>query len=107
MASHSKLNCWEYQGCGREPGGRRAEDPAPCPAAVSVKLDGVHNGVNAGRACWLIDDTMCSGRPTGAYDIKIHECRKCSFRRRVKIEEGLGFESDDTLLDRFCEHAGE
>ena len=31
-----KLNCWEVQKCGREPGGHAVADQGPCPAAVET-----------------------------------------------------------------------
>ena len=47
-------NCWEHKKCGREPGGSETESLGVCPAAVESRLDGVHGGRNAGRACWIV-----------------------------------------------------
>ncbi|GBE00072.1 hypothetical protein BMS3Abin07_02118 [bacterium BMS3Abin07] len=47
----SKLNCWEFKRCGRQPGGEHEIDLGVCPATVEGRLDGVHDGVTAGRAC--------------------------------------------------------
>ncbi len=51
-----KINCWEFKKCGREQGGEHAHDLGVCPSAIEKKLDGVHNGMNAGRACWLYQE---------------------------------------------------
>lgn len=96
-----KQNCWEYQGCERGPGGRRSFDGGRCPASDAAELDGANSGSNGGRSCWVVTDTMCSGRPSGPFEIKIHECRKCSFYARVHVEEGLAIETHEVLLERF------
>ncbi|GBD98556.1 hypothetical protein BMS3Abin07_00576 [bacterium BMS3Abin07] len=57
-----KRNCWEFKGCGREPGGKNAEGLGVCPAATYERLDGIHRGKNGGRVCWIIAGTMCGGR---------------------------------------------
>ncbi len=49
-----KLNCWEFKKCGRQPQGPHVKDQGLCPASLEEGLDGVHDGVNAGRACWVI-----------------------------------------------------
>ena len=100
MGSPSFLNCWEYQGCGREPGGRRAGELGSCPASTETELDGTHGGANGGRACWMIDDTLCGGRPSGPHEHKIHECRKCAFRSRVQVEQGMDLHDDEALISR-------
>ncbi|MDF1542725.1 MAG: hypothetical protein RQ731_06600 [Anaerosomatales bacterium] len=100
MLEPKRLDCWEYQGCGRGPGGRRSRNGQRCPAASCDALDGANGGTNAGRACWVVADTLCSGKPCGDYERKIHECRKCSFFARVHVEEGLGDEATQELLVR-------
>lgn len=97
---NSILNCWEFQGCGREPGGDRAGERGPCPASTEAALDGAHGGANGGRSCWTIDDTLCGGEPSGAHEHKIHECRKCAFHLRVQVEQGMKLLSDTELLTR-------
>ena len=47
-----KKNCWEIKNCGREPSGNKVEELGVCPAATEVRLNAVHEGTNAGRACW-------------------------------------------------------
>ena len=93
----ARLNCWEYQGCGREPGGARSHRGV-CPAATAELLDGANSGSFGGRSCWIVDDTLCGGRPQGGYASKACECAKCSFMHRVEIEESLEFASEPDLL---------
>ena len=97
---NGKLNCWEYQGCGRGPDGRRSANGGQCPASDEESLDGANGGDQGGRACWVVEGTLCDGRSSGPYEQKIHVCRKCSFYARVHIEETLTLESDEDLLHR-------
>jgi hypothetical protein len=60
-----KQNYWEAENCGREAGGVHAKEPGVCAASGEVKLDGMHHGKNAGRACWVVAGTFCSGKPQG------------------------------------------
>ncbi|MBS3956171.1 MAG: hypothetical protein KGZ40_01355 [Clostridiales bacterium] len=99
---NGKLNCWEYQGCGRGPGGPRSREGARCPASACEALAGVHEGVAAGRACWVIEGTYCDGSSAGPYEIKIHVCRKCAFYARVQVEEAFTLVSDEDLVRRTC-----
>ncbi len=86
-----KLNCWEFKQCGRNP-----EKPNgtknPCPALSETRLDGVHGGINAGRACWVVAGTMCKGEPQGDFALKISDCSSCEFYDYVKSQE------EDSLL---------
>jgi hypothetical protein len=78
------------------------EQCAP-PPTVSV-LDGANGGTNGGRACWVVTDTLCTGKPSGEYERKIYECRKCSFYARVHVEEGLADDLTEELVARVrCE----
>ncbi len=104
MAPRQRLNCWEYQGCERGPGGRRSARGEQCPASETEPLNGSNGGTHAGRACWVVTDTLCSGVASGPYERKIYECRKCSFYARVHVEQGLAAESPDELVGRLrCE----
>ncbi len=85
------LNCWEYKQCGREVGGAKASREGVCPAALEAKLDGIHHGKNAGRACWVVAGTMCHGEVQGIFAKKYEDCRKCDFYHEVKLEEGDDF----------------
>ncbi len=44
----SKLNCWEFKKCGREPGGAKIEE---CLAAKDSEIDGTNSGKKGGRVC--------------------------------------------------------
>lgn len=74
-----KINCWEYKKCGREKGGNRTQELGVCPASTETRLDGVHGGSNAGRACWVTSDAWCSGDG-------LKRCEKCDFYALVKRE---------------------
>lgn len=88
-----KLNCWEFKQCGREPGGIYVHDLGICPAATEERLDGVHDGINAGRACWVVAGTMCRGEIQGTFAQKISDCAQCEFYDYVKSGE-----DDDFML---------
>lgn len=92
------LNCWEYKGCGREPGGKNCEAAGVCPTAISEALDGIHRGDNAGRSCWVIAGTYCGGKVQGHYAMKINNCTNCDFFRLVMEEENTNLEEASHLL---------
>jgi hypothetical protein len=98
-----KKNCWTFKQCGREPGGVNAEQMGVCPAALDERLDGVHGGQNAGRACWVIAGTFCEGEIQGTFAGKFGFCEKCEFYRRVQEEEFPGFILSSALLSRLLE----
>ena len=52
-----KKNCWEYKECTME---RGRENARKCPASLDARFDGVHGGICAGRACWMIEGTLCN-----------------------------------------------
>jgi hypothetical protein len=81
------INCWEFLHCERQLGGRKAEEFGVCPTALEEKLHGVHGGKNGGRACWLIEGTMCGGKVEGAFSQKYGTCEKCDFFRTVRNKE--------------------
>ncbi len=85
-----KLNCWEYKGCGREPGGRKVNEFGVCPAAINNELHGVHGGKNAGRACWVIAGSSCGGTIQCAPARKHKNCWRCDFMNVVKAAEEHG-----------------
>lgn len=96
----SKLNCWEFKQCGREPGGANASELGVCPAATEERLDGVHDGKNAGRSCWIMAQTLCGDKVQGTYGQKFGECSKCAFYKKVKLEEEPKFQFSPLLLKR-------
>lgn len=84
----ARQNCWEYRGCGREPGGGCVDELGVCPAATEVRLDGVNGGKNGGRACWAVEDTLCYAT-LGA---KFTACLQCDFLLKVQDEEVSTFQ---------------
>ncbi len=97
---NGKLNCWDYQMCGRG-----SADGGSCPASAAETLDGAHGGHNGGRACWVVTDTLCEGHDSGSYEHKIATCRKCAFYHRVAVEEGLDHREASELLGQYREDA--
>lgn len=95
----SRVNCWEFKQCGRQPGGAKAGELGGCPATECRGLHGIHGGVNAGRACWIVAGTLCGGPVTGTFARELGNCWKCDFFASVKKRESdatLGFSG--TLL---------
>lgn len=83
----TKLNCWEYKKCGRQPDGPKAHEFGVCPAAVEEQLHGAHGGKNAGRACWVVAGSLCGGKIQGTYARKLLNCWRCEFMNSVKLDE--------------------
>jgi hypothetical protein len=96
----SKLNCWEFKKCGREPGGARVLELGVCPAAIETRLDGIHEGKNAGRSCWILNATLCEDKVQGTYGQKFSQCSQCPFYKKVKSEEETKFQFSPLLLKR-------
>lgn len=86
-----KKNCWEFQKCGREPGGNKVDELGVCPAATSKKFDKVNGGENAGRFCWVMAGTLCQGEVQGTFAKKFMNCLSCSFYQVVEREEDRNF----------------
>lgn len=95
-----KKNCWEVKLCGREPGGIRVQEMGICPASTEKKLHGVHDGINAGRACWVVAGSMCGGKIQGTFAQKYENCNVCDFYMKVKFEENHDFKLSATLLSK-------
>ncbi len=95
-----KLNCWEFKKCGRD-GGDHAQEA--CPAFSENRLDGVHGGTGARRACWVVAGTQCGGKEQGTFAMKYHNCEKCDFYGRVRQEEGPNYQLSIVILKRLKE----
>jgi diguanylate cyclase (GGDEF)-like protein/PAS domain S-box-containing protein len=98
-----KKNCWEVKKCGRELGGKHSKEQGVCLASIHTKLDGVHGGKNAGRACWLVAGSMCAGQVQGTFAREYKDCLKCDFYKLVKKEEGLDFKMTTGLEELLLE----
>ncbi|MCP4686669.1 MAG: PAS domain-containing protein [Desulfobacterales bacterium] len=83
-----KTPCWEYKGCGREPGGMKSARLGVCPAATFSDSDGFLGGKNAGRACAFVRGSFCGGGIQAALTEKKKDCEKCDFFRKLKQEHG-------------------
>lgn len=80
-----KLNCWQFKNCGCEPGGVMADILGECPVACTMKYDGLNNGIGAGRACWMVRNSVCK---QGANVLApINPCHTCDFYKRVVFEQ--------------------
>jgi hypothetical protein len=66
-------------------------------------LHGVHDGVNAGRACWVIAGTLCHGKKQGVFAHKYNSCMECDFYQIVKDENFQNFQVSISLLQRLRE----
>ena len=95
-----KLNCWEFMNCGRQPGGINATNLGICPATQEVRLNGIHEGSNAGRSCWVLSGTLCKGEVQGSFAKKFKSCEICDFYQTVKKEEFPRFQLSALLVKR-------
>jgi len=86
-----RQNCWEFQKCGREPGGSKADELGLCPAAVASALDQTNHGKNAGRICWAVTGTLCKGTVQGTFARKFKNCLICPFYEKVQEQEARAF----------------
>jgi len=98
-----KQNCWEFKKCGRQPGGQHMDELGPCPVVTYAALNGVHGGMNAGRACWVVTGSLCGGKKQGNEEQKRKACWECDFLKQVKKEEDpspRGFSHTRLGMDR-------
>ncbi len=95
-----KMNCWEFKMCGRQAGGSHVHDLGVCPVSIESKLDGIHDGRNGGRACWVVAGTYCGGEVQGTFAAKYHNCEKCDFYRLIRLEEGARYTLSIVLLKK-------
>jgi len=95
-----KINCWEAKKCGRIKGGEHEKDLGICPVSTEKRLDGLHGGDHAGRACWVVAGSFCGGKVQGTFASKFEQCEKCDFYQAVKREEGAKYEMSILLLSK-------
>jgi hypothetical protein len=84
-----KLNCWEIEKCGREPGGAKIAEHGECPAATETSANGINEGKNGGRICWAIAGTFCSEKAKGISAKEKFTCMSCDFFKLVNEEEDI------------------
>jgi len=92
-----KLNCWEYMKCGREVGGANTKKSGVCPVVLEVRANGIHDGLNGGRCCWVIAGTFCEGKVQGTFPEKFLSCMECPFYKSVSKEEKRYFMAIEIL----------
>ena len=100
----SRMNCWKYMNCGREPGGSKAKELGVCQAAIEKELNGVNEGENGGRACWAIAGTLCGGKVQGSFAVKVGNCMNCDFFQLVVRGEGKNYCGVHEILKKLKEH---
>jgi len=93
-----RTNCWESKKCGRQPGGEKSNEFGICPAATEEKLNGLNGGINGGRACWAIKETLCGNQVQGGFADKLSSCLQCDFYSTVRNEEGRSFKTSKEIL---------
>ena len=98
--SEKKLNCWEFKKCKRVHGAEMDGSSGICLAYMERRLDGVHCGKNAGRACWAVQGTMCNDRVQGSFAFKFKGCSSCDFYKLVKKEEGEKIVAVEVLINK-------
>lgn len=86
-----KLNCWEYNKCGREHGGANVIELGICSATTDASADGFNGGKNGGRICWAVAGTMGSAKNHRTHTQELISCLVCDFFKLVKEEEGDNF----------------
>ncbi|MCW5203032.1 hypothetical protein VU12_08840 [Desulfobulbus sp. US4] len=92
MHSDNFLNCWEFNKCGREPGGRNVLKDGVCSVAIEIGADSIHNGKNGGRCCWVITNPVFEGDSLHDFCLKkVRDCRECDFYLFVEKSEKLLF----------------
>jgi hypothetical protein len=81
------INCWEFFKCGCEPGGKNNATTGICPAATDAKYHEMNNGMNGGRFCWVVEETLCGGAPRDSFFEKFAECLQCEFYLALQKQE--------------------
>jgi hypothetical protein len=99
LEKRDKHNCWEFKKCGRIPGGKLNDFAGVCPVFSEKRLNGIHSGHNAGRACWVVAGTMCNGKIQGTFASKFKGCGLCDFFKTIKQDEGRDLLKSSDLLE--------
>ncbi len=107
MSEQKKMNCWEFKKCGREPGGSKVAELGVCPVSTEQGANGIHNGRNGGRCCWVVTGSLCKGEIQGSYAQKFGQCHKCDFYDIVRKEELPYFKVGIVVLNIIKKKRGE
>lgn len=94
-----KINCWEFNKCGREPGGSNAAEFGVCPVTTCQIADDFCGGINGGRSCSFLSKLLfldCNeAKRLSEKDILIDKkagwCEGCRFYEILKDECGEEF----------------
>ena len=86
-----KINCWDFNQCGREHGGKNIEKLGKCCSVLYKSFNGINGGLFGGRYCWHIAGTYQDGEPTCIHLKKAESCDVCEFYLKVKEEESENF----------------
>ncbi len=86
-----KLNCWEFNHCGRELGGAKAKTLGVCQSVTFIAFNQTNDGFNAGRYCWNVSGTKKDTPKTCVHHPPLDDCGKCEFYKTVQKEEDLNF----------------
>ncbi len=84
----AKLNCWEFENCGKQPKGVKRDCSGVCPAAKEEKFDRINHGRNGGRVCWLVRQKSSDRKDKSA---AMATCSQCDFYKLVEKEEESDF----------------
>lgn len=79
-----KINCWEFNKCGREVGGSNASILGVCPVSTAVIADGFCGGINGGRSCACMSSFF-------HFDCNKPQCEGCRFYEILHDECGDEF----------------
>jgi len=82
------------------PEGKRQRSWASVLAARDERLNKIHGGKNAGRACWVIAGTFCEGKVQGTFAQKYQSCAECPFYKQIRMEEGSDYQTSLVLLKK-------
>jgi len=96
-----KRNCWDYYRCRRQAKDDDGKEHDVCPVYLETKLNGVHDGKNGGRACWVVAGTKCGGRIKRIVVPKFIACKVCDFKKTVIREESKNFIVSDDFMKMF------
>ncbi|MDU9049420.1 MAG: hypothetical protein Q3M30_11245 [Candidatus Electrothrix sp. Rat3] len=75
--------------CGRELRGKNVDLFGVCPAATDDRANGIHNGKNGGRCCWVVISAYYVKDAPGCCASGYNKCVECDFYRMVEASSEL------------------